>query len=142
MIFGNFVKEKRQNLSFAVFIVTCRKTKRKSCKVKMSGKGQSAANMVKAFSLPGFTEVSNEECSDSEDDCVDNSLEDVEEIEDRDKIYYDLYEICQHVPCFAHTLQLVIKDGFKQAGNINKVISKVSSIVSHVKKSIHAAEVP
>ena len=129
MIFGNF----------AVFIVTCRKTKRKSCKVKMSDKGQSAANVVKAFSLPGFTEVSNEECSDSEDDCVDNSLEDVE---DRDKIYYDLYEICQHVPCFAHTLQLVIKDGFKQAGNINNVISKVSTIVSHVKKSIHAAEVP
>ena len=43
MIFGNFGKEKRQNLSFAVFIVTCRKTKRKSCKVKMSDKGQRRA---------------------------------------------------------------------------------------------------
>lgn len=98
----------------------------------------SAANMVKAFSLPGFTEVSNEECSDSEDDCNDSFLEDDE---DRDEIYDNLYETSQHIRCFAHTLQLVIKNGFKQAGNINKVISKVSTIVSHVKKSIHAAEV-
>ena len=42
---------------------------------------------------------------------------------------------------FAHTIKLVIKDGFKQAGIINKVLSKVSTIVSHVHKSMHASEI-
>ena len=32
-------------------------------------------------------------------------------------------------------LQFPIKDGFKQAGNITKVFSKASSIVSYVKES-------
>ena len=41
----------------------------------------------------------------------------------------------------AHTLQLVIKDGFKQAGNITKVLSKVSTIVSFSRESTLAAEV-
>ena len=45
-----------------------------------------------------------------------------------------------HVRCFAHTLQLVIKDGFKHVGSISKVLGKASAIVSHVKKSIHATE--
>ena len=44
------------------------------------------------------------------------------------------------MPCFTHT-QLVIKDGFKQAGNITKVLSKVSTIVSFSKKSTLAAKV-
>ena len=46
----------------------------------------------------------------------------------------------QHAPCFAHTLQLVIKDGFKQAPNINKVMKKATAIVSYVHKSISASE--
>ena len=45
------------------------------------------------------------------------------------------------IPCFAHVLQLVIKDGFKQASNINKVLSKVSTIVKHVRKSVNASEI-
>ena len=45
----------------------------------------------------------------------------------------------EHVSCFAYTLQLVIKDGFKQAG-INKVLTKTSAIMMHVRKSIHASE--
>ena len=104
----------------------------------------SAANMLKAFSLPGLEILSIEDSSDSEDECGDttySSLEDKLLLEDRDEIYEDLCEISQHVHCFAQTLQHVIKDGFKQAGSINKVFSKVSVIVSHVKKSIHVAEV-
>lgn len=46
----------------------------------------------------------------------------------------------QHVPCFAHTLQLVIKDRFKQAGGISKTISKASAIIAHVQKSKHTKE--
>ena len=55
-----------------------------------------------------------------------------------DMIYDDLYE---HIPCFAHTLQLVIKDGFKQDACNNKVLSKASAIVSHVRTSIHSSEI-
>ena len=44
----------------------------------------------------------------------------LEELED----FYS--ELNQHVPCFAHVLQLVIKDGFKQAASINKVLNKAS----------------
>ena len=41
----------------------------------------------------------------------------------------------EHDSCFIHTLQLVVKDGFKQAGMINKVLA---NIVSYVRRSIHA----
>ena len=60
------------------------------------------------------------------------------EKDNREKNAEDHYcELNQHIPYFAHVLQLVIKDGFKQAANINKALNKASSIVSHVRKSIH-----
>ncbi len=46
-----------------------------------------------------------------------------------------------HVPCFAHTLKLVIRDRFKQAGAINKGLGKCAVIVSSVRRSIHASDV-
>ena len=102
----------------------------------------SAANMLKAFSLPGLEIFSIEDSSDSEDERGDTTYSSLEDkLEDRDEIYKDLCEVSQHVHCFAQTLQLVIKDSFKQAGSINKVLSKVSMIVSHVRKSIRVAEV-
>ena len=42
----------------------------------------------------------------------------------------------EHHGCFAHVLQLVVKDGFKRASQIGKVINKCSKIVSHVTKSV------
>ena len=79
--------------------------------------------------------------SDSEDECGDTSLEDKLLLADRDKMYEDLSEVSQQIRRFAHTLQFVIKDGFKQAGSNNKLLSKVSAVVSHVIRSIHAAKV-
>ena len=97
----------------------------------------SAANMIKAFFLPCFEPELPEESSDSDDDeMVDDCDSDTSEL-----LYHEIDETCQHVRCFAHTLQLVIKDGFKQVGTIGKVLGKASAIVSHVRKSIHAAEV-
>ena len=96
-----------------------------------------ASNMLKAFSLPGF-----EDCHDNTDEGDDSDNEDgaddtdTEPEEDPTMYAY----IQQHLSCFAHTLQLVIKDGFKQAGAINKVLAKASAIVAHVRKSIHASE--
>ncbi len=46
-----------------------------------------------------------------------------------------------HLPCFAHTLQLVIRDFFKQAGANNKVLGKYAVTVSSVRRSIHASGV-
>ena len=86
-----------------------------------------AANMLKAFSLPGFeTTVTNETWSDDDDDEDDDVTTAVSD----DSLF-------EYV---AHTLQLVIKDGFQQAGTINKVLVKASAVVSHVRKSMHATE--
>ena len=97
----------------------------------------------KTFSLPGFEEEHDNNLQDDsdvdsrpgEEDGEDIESETLEELED----FYS--ELNQHVSCFAHALQLVIKDVFKQAASINKVLSKASGIVSHVRKSILSSEV-
>ena len=97
----------------------------------------SASNMLKAFSLPSFEE---DEEDDDEDDEVDIDLRegDTSHTTEDNNLYS--YISSQHVSCFAHVLQLVIKDGFKDAPAITKVLSKVSTVVSHVRKSIHSSE--
>ena len=96
-----------------------------------------ASNMVKTFvNLPGYTKmVRDTDSSDDEDgDCDDNSIEDI------DKDIHDCLPL--HLPCFAHTLQLVIRDGLKEAGqHLKTVISKAASIVGSIRKSIHATEI-
>ena len=91
-----------------------------------------AANMVKAFTLPGFEDIDTESDININDDTYDDVPEAVDISEDI---------VREHDSCFAHTLQLVVKDGFKEAGAINKVLAKASSIVSHVRRSTHATEV-
>ena len=99
----------------------------------------SASNMIKAFSLPGFEEEYDDNLEDeSDDDSEEEGRENVETLEELEDFYSELN---QHVSCFAHVLQLVIKDGFKQAASINKVLNKASSIVSHVRKSIVSSEI-
>ena len=96
--------------------------------------------MTKAFLLPGFEE---------DEILLENEVESDELEEEQEGNYQlegnigtDIYsELNQHIPCFAHVLQLVIKDGFKQASSINKVLNKVSTIVKHVRKSVNASEV-
>ena len=88
-----------------------------------------ASNMLKAFRLPGYEEKDEEE--DDEDDV------DVNKIDDTTLACLPV----QHHGCFAHALQLVIKDGFKHASQIVRVISKCSKLVSHVRKSTIATEI-
>lgn len=90
-----------------------------------------ASNMIKAFSLPGFETEDTDK--DFDEDC------EMDEAEPQD--ITDDSVTTEHVPCFAHTLQLVIKDGMKQAGPINSVLSKAANIVSHVRRSTHATEI-
>ena len=90
--------------------------------------------MIKAFRLPVFdVELENEE-SDSDDD------DDVED--DENEILAANLSECmvylpQHDSCFVHTIQLVVKDGFKKAEAINKVLLRHS----YVQKSVNASEI-
>ena len=86
-----------------------------------------ASNMVKAFTLPGM-DIN----SDSDDN--DGSLNNIDVTDELD------FLPPQRHSCFAHTLQLVVRDGLRDAGQLKQVIAKVSSIVSHVRKSTSATE--
>ena len=47
----------------------------------------------------------------------------------------------EHDTCFAHTLQLVLKDGLQEIGPVKTILSKVAIIVSHVHRSQYVTEI-
>ena len=89
----------------------------------------SASNIKKAFlTLSGY----KINASDSED----------EESKECDSISIEQDELTfEYQACFAHTLQLVVKDGMAKAGQISTVIKKCSNLVSFVHRSTIAADV-
>ena len=98
-----------------------------------------AANMVKAFNfeLPGFN-IGEEHNRDSDS----NTESDYGEDGDNEPVITDMvddtvYELIpERDPCFAHSLQLVVKDGLNAAeGQISKLLARASKIVSHGRKS-------
>ena len=95
-----------------------------------------ASNMLKAFWLfeSPNQDPSGQDDSHGEDDIDEN----VPETVDSDEL--DLLPV-EHHGCFAYSLQLVIKDGFKEAGQIIHIVSKCSRLVSHVCKSTIANEI-
>lgn len=88
-----------------------------------------ASNMIKAFSLPGMESL-EADSEDGEGEC--SAVESPEHME---------YLPVERVSCFAHTLQLVIKDGLKEAGQIRTVLAKASRFVSHCRRSTKATEI-
>lgn len=69
---------------------------------------ENTSNMIAAFNLPGFTE----DTSDDEEDAGSDELIPVNEDSDEEEdSSYLLHKRCN--PCFPHTLQLSIKDAFK-----------------------------
>ena len=70
--------------------------------------------MLKAFSLPGFEMIVQGICESDESDNDKSDDSAITEDNDNDTLqfYDDLSNISQHIPCFAHIIQLVIKDGF------------------------------
>ena len=88
-----------------------------------------ASNMISAFALPGLITPPADD-TDEDDDLLisDEELLDISALP------------AEHSPCFAHTLQLVIKDAFKGAAQLNRVLGKTSKIVNHVHKSTVATE--
>ena len=92
-----------------------------------------ASNMVKAFTLPGMEDLAIDDDDDDED-------EGEEQLEEQ-PLPDDLEDVQgQRSPCFAHTLQLVVKDGLREAKQSRKTIKKVSKIVSHCRKSSKSSE--
>ena len=93
-----------------------------------------ASNMKKAFqpiSLPGFV-LADDESEDEDDDNESLGIS-IEECEEQDQ---DLQlDNLERISCFAHTLQLCVKDGINASRQITKAIAKVAHIVNHVKKS-------
>ena len=58
-----------------------------------------------------------------------------------DSISFKEYLPFEHHSCFAHTLNLVVKDGLAKAGQLGSVIKKCSKLVSFVRKSTIATDV-
>uniref|UniRef100_A0A1X7UAS2 DUF659 domain-containing protein n=1 Tax=Amphimedon queenslandica TaxID=400682 RepID=A0A1X7UAS2_AMPQE len=91
-----------------------------------------ASNVVKAFSIPGYHGDLQDYDEDEEEDEGEMNATDL-----HDSLDY----VSQHDTCFAHTLQLVIKDGFKEIGAVSTVLEKVATIVSYVRRSQSATEI-
>ena len=46
----------------------------------------------------------------------------------------------KHLPCFAHTLNLVVKDAIEDSGNFKEILTKVRTIIQYFKQSGPAAD--
>lgn len=109
-----------------------------------------ASNMIKAFSLPGceiskcgsveIQGVSDEyETSDTDSEDDDENSDD-ENGQMQTESMYD--SLPKHSRCYAHSLQLVVKDGLKEiTGHLKSVLAKVAKIVNFVRKSLCASEI-
>lgn len=88
--------------------------------------------MVKAFdfALPGFEEEQKSFDDESESDGEDNCDDD-----DMSKLCDEIFP--KHSRCYAHTLQLVVKDGLGDCSpSLKSIVAKASNIVSFVRKSV------
>ena len=74
----------------------------------------------------------------SEEEDNDNNAENNQSIDSDSPIEDELY--INRISCFAHTLQLTVSDGLKQAKQMNPLLKKVGKIVCHVKKSTTATK--
>ena len=67
-----------------------------------------ASNMVKAFKLPGFQNEEEEHDEEEEGDGTSS----IDDIDDERNVIYDTLP-AEHHGCFAHILQLAVKDGLR-----------------------------
>ena len=69
------------------------------------------------------------------------SKPDEDSLDDSDSSLSPYNFITDHESCFAHTLQLVVKDGLKEIGSLKRVLQKGAKIVGYVRKSQKATEI-
>ena len=97
-----------------------------------------ASNMRKAFPfLPGFVledidSDSEPESSGAEEVNEDNDIADLSSM---DEIETNSGKIYHRLSCFAHTIQLSVKDGINECKSLTNSLKKASRIVSHFHKS-------
>ncbi len=95
------------------------------------------SNMLKAFKLLELeNEVTNSDSTESDDE---EELQSVEISSLSESSEWDIIKP-NHYSCFAHTLQLVIKDGMEKAEQIKRVLAKVSRLISFVRHSTVASD--
>ncbi|CAF0941124.1 unnamed protein product [Rotaria sordida] len=116
-----------------------------------------AANNIKAFDnilLPGFETYFENDDRNNDDESLQDNDDDCEEISDDDSNdHFELVPLADDIvqclsenlellrlPCFAHTLQLVVKDGIKYASNATAALTKVAKIAKFSHDSILFAE--
>ena len=93
--------------------------------------------MMKAFvTLPWFGDIDEAEEETSECDS-DSEVDSASDEVSAGDVLDDCLAPFKHHSCFAHSLQLVIKDGFRQ---INGIIAKCAKLVSFVHKSTIASD--
>lgn len=103
-----------------------------------------ASNMTKAFefSLPGYVNECEKVAfvSDSEDEIDEDDKHADSEMEDTQTTFPE--DFPKHGRCYAHTLQLVVKDGLKEiSSHLRNVIEKAAKIVKHTRHSLHATDI-
>ena len=85
----------------------------------------------------------------TEEDEADTTLDDANDLDEEDNSktkeelindFIDMREFLAYIPCCAHNLQLVLKDGFKLDKTYENLLKKVSLIVSKSKQSAIIAE--
>lgn len=86
--------------------------------------------MIKAFSLFPPVHVSDSESDGDEED-------DAEVVNVEEEIMYFPPE---RLPCFTHTLQLVLRDALDDAASIKSLLGKVQKLVAFCHKPTDAAE--
>ena len=81
--------------------------------------------MIAAFTLLGFTEPMNKSITKAEPFEKDQNdhlvADDLFATVDLIEKPYDVLPM-EHSTCFAHSLKLVVKDGLKEAGQLNRVV--------------------
>ena len=74
-------------------------------------------------------------------DAVDNlDIEDEDDDEYEMITSFDFDVLGEHISCFLHTLQLMVKDGLQNIGSVSSTIAKASKMVSYVRKSSLASD--
>ena len=98
-----------------------------------------ASNMKKAFRLLEISCFEDDTAGEEDDH---SNIDDLEIIETEGLLnQLEFHQIVpRHHACFDHTLQLVIKDALKNAGHIQRVLGKISKLISHVRHSSQACE--
>ena len=100
--------------------------------------------MIKTFSLPKYEQKPLASSVTTESlVCSSSDIDSEEETDTNDSVLVDSSKFAflpKHHGCFAHVLQLVVKDGMKECGHLGKIISKASAIVAHVNRSAYATE--